>query len=287
MSTIDRFNDLFTGDEATLSGDSVVVVELLRLLPVPVVDLPLGYDYRRWRIPVDAFDRGMVAAELALARAVDAERVADPGEPTEDPARVAWLAFFDEVGEDAADAPLLTFACWDGHGDEEEVLAETAEGAAQVYVDGVTWGDGTSTVFVDVMTAEVGEAASVAEAIARAVKPVTADFPPWLAPVQARVLPVSEKFRDYGDRVVEQLRDAGLRAQLDHSDEKLGYKIRRAELDKVPYALIVGAREVEAEAVEAWSRALSVLAQTPHDFILQLEYEKEEDEEEETEEEEE
>ena len=75
------------------------------------------------------------------------------------------------------------------------------------------------------------------------------DFPPWLAPVQARVLPVSEKFRDYGDGVVKQLRDAGLRAQLDHSDEKLGYKIRRAELDKVPYALIVGAREVEAEAV--------------------------------------
>ena len=144
MSSIDRFNGLFTGDEATLSGDSVVVVD--------------DYGYGRWRIPVDAFGRGMVAAERALARAVEAERVADPGEPTEEPVRVAGLAFFDEVGEDAVDAPMLTFVCWDGHGDEEEVLAETDEEAAQEYVDGVTWGDGASTVFVDVMVAEVGEA---------------------------------------------------------------------------------------------------------------------------------
>ncbi|MCA9547480.1 MAG: threonine--tRNA ligase, partial [Myxococcales bacterium] len=75
------------------------------------------------------------------------------------------------------------------------------------------------------------------------------DFPPWLAPVQAKVLPLSAKFRDYGQQVVDQLKAAGLRAQLDDSDEKLGYKIRRAELEKVPYALVCGGREAEAGAV--------------------------------------
>lgn len=75
------------------------------------------------------------------------------------------------------------------------------------------------------------------------------NFPPWLAPVQAKVLPLSEKFRDYGDAVVAQLRDQGVRARLDDSDEKLGYKVRRAELEKVPYALVVGGREAEAGTV--------------------------------------
>lgn len=71
------------------------------------------------------------------------------------------------------------------------------------------------------------------------------NFPAWLAPVQARVLPVSQKFRDYAQTVVDALKAKGLRAKLDDSDEKLGYKIRRAELDRLPYALIVGAREQE------------------------------------------
>ncbi len=75
------------------------------------------------------------------------------------------------------------------------------------------------------------------------------DFPPWLAPVQARILPLSEKFVDYAESVSGQLRAEGLRAKVDHSDEKLGYKIRRAELDKVPYALVVGGREAEAGTV--------------------------------------
>ncbi len=71
------------------------------------------------------------------------------------------------------------------------------------------------------------------------------DFPPWLAPQQARVLPVSVKSLEYARGVVKELRSRGLRIDLDDSDEKLGYKIRRAELDKIPYSLIIGAREVD------------------------------------------
>jgi threonyl-tRNA synthetase len=71
-------------------------------------------------------------------------------------------------------------------------------------------------------------------------------FPFWLAPVQARVLPVSERFLDAGRAVAERLRAAGLRAELDESNEKLGYKIRQAQLEKVPYMLVVGEKEAAA-----------------------------------------
>jgi threonyl-tRNA synthetase len=69
------------------------------------------------------------------------------------------------------------------------------------------------------------------------------ELPLWLAPVQAIVLPVSDRFNDYGDAVLEQLRGAGLRAELDRRSESVGRKIREAELRKVPYMLIVGERE--------------------------------------------
>jgi threonyl-tRNA synthetase len=74
-------------------------------------------------------------------------------------------------------------------------------------------------------------------------------FPPWLAPVQAVVLPVSEKFLAYAGEVHARLQEAGLRAELDTRDEKLGFKIREAQLQKVPYMLVVGAREEEQGTV--------------------------------------
>jgi threonyl-tRNA synthetase len=74
-------------------------------------------------------------------------------------------------------------------------------------------------------------------------------FPFWLAPVQARVLPVSEKFLEAGGAVARQLVDAGLRAELDESNEKLGYKIRQAQLEKVPYMLVLGEKEAAAGTV--------------------------------------
>ncbi len=70
-------------------------------------------------------------------------------------------------------------------------------------------------------------------------------FPTWLAPVQARVLPVSEKHLEYARRLHHQLRDARIRAELDDRNEKLGYRIRDAQLRKVPYMLVVGEREAQ------------------------------------------
>jgi threonyl-tRNA synthetase len=80
-------------------------------------------------------------------------------------------------------------------------------------------------------------------------------FPVWLAPVQAVVLPIADRHGEYGAKVVESLKASGFRAQLDDRNEKTGYKIREAQMQKIPYMLVVGDREAEAGAVSVRSRA--------------------------------
>jgi threonyl-tRNA synthetase len=80
-------------------------------------------------------------------------------------------------------------------------------------------------------------------------------FPLWLAPVQAVVLPIADRHVDCGGKVVEALRAEGFRAEIDDRNEKTGYKIREAQLRKIPYMLIVGDREEEAGAVAVRSRS--------------------------------
>ncbi len=81
------------------------------------------------------------------------------------------------------------------------------------------------------------------------------DFPVWLSPEQVRLVPVSEKTLDYGRDLLGRLRAAGIRAVLDEHNDKLGAKIRRAEIEKVPYTLILGGKEAEAGTVSVRSRA--------------------------------
>jgi threonyl-tRNA synthetase len=80
------------------------------------------------------------------------------------------------------------------------------------------------------------------------------DFPLWLSPVQAKVLPVSANFLDYAEQVTKHLKDAGIRVNLDDRDEKLGYKIRQAEMEKVPYMFVVGEKERESHSVNVRKR---------------------------------
>jgi threonyl-tRNA synthetase len=84
-------------------------------------------------------------------------------------------------------------------------------------------------------------------------------FPLWLAPVQAIVLPIADRHASYGARVREQLKQAGLRAHLDDRQEKIGYKIREAQLHKIPYMLVVGDREAAEGTVAVRERALGDL----------------------------
>jgi threonyl-tRNA synthetase len=79
-------------------------------------------------------------------------------------------------------------------------------------------------------------------------------FPLWLAPVQAAVLPVGEKFEEYAREVLDELTAHGIRAELHAADESLGKRIRQAELEKIPYVLVVGEKEVEAKSVNVRPR---------------------------------
>jgi threonyl-tRNA synthetase len=80
-------------------------------------------------------------------------------------------------------------------------------------------------------------------------------FPLWLAPIQAVVLPIADRHLPYAASVVKQLKQAGLRAELDERQEKIGYKIREAQLQKVPYMLVVGDRELETRTVSVRERS--------------------------------
>lgn len=79
-------------------------------------------------------------------------------------------------------------------------------------------------------------------------------FPLWLAPVQIKLLPVSDKFLEYAEHVAGCLKEQGLRVEVDRRDEKLGYKIREAQLDKVPYMLILGEKELAHGTVSVRQR---------------------------------
>jgi len=80
-------------------------------------------------------------------------------------------------------------------------------------------------------------------------------FPAWLAPVQAVILPITERNHEYCEKLLEKLKDLGIRAQCDARNEKIGYKIREAQMLKIPYMLVVGDKEQEAGSVSVRSRS--------------------------------
>ena len=99
-------------------------------------------------------------------------------------------------------------------------------------------------------------------------------FPTWLAPVQVKVLPISEKFVDYAEGIKEQLEERGIRVELDNRDEKIGFKIREARNERVPYMLIVGEQDIEAGKVSVRSRANGEEGQADlSEFIARIEEE--------------
>jgi len=80
-------------------------------------------------------------------------------------------------------------------------------------------------------------------------------FPTWLSPVQAVIIPVSEKFNDWGEKVLAELKANDIRAELDSSDESLGKRIRNAEKQKTPYILVVGEKETSDKSVAVRKRS--------------------------------
>ncbi|HUU36102.1 MAG TPA: His/Gly/Thr/Pro-type tRNA ligase C-terminal domain-containing protein, partial [Vicinamibacterales bacterium] len=93
-------------------------------------------------------------------------------------------------------------------------------------------------------------------------------FPLWLAPVQVAVLPITDRANAYAHEVLAALQAVGLRAVLDERPEKVNYKIREAQLQKVPYMLVIGDREAAARAVAVRSRSKGDLGATPLDTFV-------------------
>ncbi len=99
-------------------------------------------------------------------------------------------------------------------------------------------------------------------------------FPTWLAPVQIRILPIADKHKEYSEKLKKQLEDLDLKVELDEREEKIGYKIREAQLQKIPYMLIIGDKEVEANAVGVRSRKDGDIGQMSiEDFVQKIQEE--------------
>lgn len=100
-------------------------------------------------------------------------------------------------------------------------------------------------------------------------------FPTWLAPVQARILPISEKHQEYADQIFKRLNDLDIRAEVDDRREKIGYKIREAQTQKIPFTLVIGDQEAETDsvAVRRYGQGNSGEKMTVTEFIAMLQEE--------------
>jgi threonyl-tRNA synthetase len=90
-------------------------------------------------------------------------------------------------------------------------------------------------------------------------------LPTWLSPVQVKILPIIEKHFEYANELQETLRNCGVRAEVDTRNEKIGYKIREAQMEKIPYMLVIGDKEMENRAVAVRSRKEGDLGAVPFD----------------------
>ena len=102
-------------------------------------------------------------------------------------------------------------------------------------------------------------------------------FPLWLAPEQARIIPVSDKQNDYAQKVLERLKAEGIRATIDKRAEKMGWKIRQAQLEKIPYMLVIGDKEMEEGTVSVRRRGEGDIGAMPKgDFFALVQKENDE-----------
>ncbi|MFS8540990.1 MAG: threonine--tRNA ligase, partial [Tissierellales bacterium] len=95
-------------------------------------------------------------------------------------------------------------------------------------------------------------------------------FPVWIAPVQAIVLPISDKFNDYAYEIKKEMEQKGLRVEVDDRAEKIGYKIREARLQRIPYMLVVGEKEVENRLVSVNKRDKGDIGQYSLDDFMNM-----------------
>ena len=231
----------FTQDDAHLFCTEDQVAEEIQgcLSIVKLILNTLGMKDYRVRVGLRDKDSSKFTGDPALwDNAEDACRSA---------AKVLGVPFTEEPGEAAFYGPKIDFVVRDTIGREWQLgTVQVDPNLPQRFDLTYTGSDNQLHRPVMIHRAPFG---SMERFIGVLIEHFAGAFPPWLAPEQARLLPVSEKFLDYGNRIYEQLIAKGLRVTIDRSDERLGAKIKNGTTSKIPYLLVVGGKDEEAETV--------------------------------------
>ena len=168
-------------------------------------------------------------------------------------AKTAQLDVYDGIGEAAFYAPKLDFMAYDALGREWQ-LATIQLDFNQPARFGLEYTDkdGTKKTPVMIHRAILG---SVERFMSVLIEHFAGAFPVWLAPVQVQIIPIAEKHVDYGQKLVQLLKEKGLRAEIDDHNETMQSKIRAAQVQKIPYMFVVGDREMENNQVSVRLRS--------------------------------
>ena len=156
------------------------------------------------------------------------------------------------VGEAAFYGPKLDIQIKNVHGKEDTLITiQIDQMLAEKFGMEYTDRDGTKKNPYIIHRTSIG---CYERTLALLIEKYAGAFPTWLAPTQAKILPISESQHEYANEVYKKLRSYGVRCELDTRNEKIGYKIREAQLEKVPYMLVIGEKEMAANAVAVRSR---------------------------------
>jgi len=162
------------------------------------------------------------------------------------------IPYVEAAGEAAFYGPKLDIQCKNVHGKEDTIITVQIDFALadrfnMTYIDK----DGNKKTPYIIHRSSIG---CYERTIATLIEKYAGALPTWMAPVQAKILPISDKYNDYAESIVKSLRNKGIRIEADYRAEKIGYKIREARLERVPYILVVGEKEAENNAVAVRSR---------------------------------
>lgn len=162
------------------------------------------------------------------------------------------LEFYEAAGEAAFYGPKIDFMATDALGREHQLATPQLDFVQPARFE-LTYADSDGQAKTPVMI-HFALLGSIERFLSVYIEHTAGAFPVWLAPEQVRVLPVSDKFAEYGAQVTAELKAAGVRVRLDDDNESLGKRIRAAEAMKVPYTLVVGEREQDAGEVAVRKR---------------------------------
>ncbi|MBQ4101624.1 MAG: threonine--tRNA ligase [Oscillospiraceae bacterium] len=172
------------------------------------------------------------------------------------------------VGEAAFYGPKLDIQIKNVHGKEDTLITlQIDQMLAEKFGMEYTDADGSKKNPYIIHRTSLG---CYERTLALLIEKYAGAFPLWLAPVQLRVLPISEKYMDFAKETCSKLTDAGFRAEVDTRNEKIGFKIREAQLQKIPYMIIVGEKEAETGTISVRGRKGDLGSMTVEEFLSKI-----------------